>query len=614
MKQDVLDPGIYAEGRNMLVVPPKYPSTEVKEHLGGRWNKDREGWVLPPTSLNVLKLEEWYGAEFVDTAPDVLRDLARLPWGFEGWSEEELSIAAEHPAWETLYPFQREAVEYLVTNPHGCALLGLSPGLGKTPTSIVAADLLGLERILVLAPVSLTANWKNEIAKWASTGRDVTHASAADRSVGPGVTVANHEVIQEVVLRDEDGNVERPDWRTNAKAVKEWIAEGPTKVNEKGRTVPKRERIVQAAPQYAEVEWDLIVCDESLLLKNRKAVKTDVLKPLSDRAGNVWLLSGSPTSKFNDDLFRQLQLMFPRGFTSYWRFAEQFCVVEKGQWGWSITGDRPGVDPKHYLRDFLFMRDQEDVLPDLPDYVTKHVPVEFTKRQAKAYDSMLEDWIVELEDADPDALVGDDVALETTNRVGQLVRLQQITSNLGTLPKQDEHGVNTGEYYPRGSGKEDALVQLIKEGEIELPLLVWAWWVPTAASIAERLAKEFNHLRVGKVTGADKTAHKHAEIESYKEGNLDVLVLQMNVGKYGHTLTNTKTVYYHDRSWDADAWIQSLRRVRRIGLKHVPVLYVPQIESSADELVELNLLGKVESISKLTNGSLLELLLELRSK
>lgn len=607
--------GITLDGRDMLVLPPRYPSPEVKETLGGRWDKEAGAWRVAPTSLHVLKLEEWYGREFVDTAPDVIQDLARLPWGFDGWSEEELNAAEQHPAWDTLYPFQREAVEYLATNPHGCALLGLSPGLGKTPTSIVAADLLGLKRILVLAPVSLTANWRREIDRWAASGRDVVHATAADRSVGPEVTVANHEVIQEVVLRDEAGEILRPEWRTNARRVKEWIAEGPTKVNEKGKRVPKRERIVQAAPQYAEVEWDLIVVDESLLLKNRKAVKTAVLKPLTDRAANVWLLSGSPTSKFNDDLFRQLQLMFPRGFRSYWRFAETFCVVEKGQWGWSINADRPDVDPRHYLRDFLFMRDQEEVLPDLPDYVTKEVPVEFTKRQAKAYETMLEDWIVELRDADPDEVVGDDVALETVNRVGQLTRLQQITSNMGTLPKVDPRsGENTGEYYQRSSGKEDALVQLIKDGEIETPLLVWAWWVPSAQSVSERLAKEFKDLRVGLVTGADKTSHKDAEIERYKEGDLDVLVLQMNVGKYGHTLTNTKTVYYHDRSFDADAWIQSLRRVRRIGLDHVPVLYVPRIKNSADELVELNLLGKVESISRLTNASLLELLLELRSK
>lgn len=606
-------PGIELDGKDLLVRPPSYPSKEVKDELGGRWSKDDKAWVLPPTSLNVLKLAEWYGDDFIRTAPDFIQDLAFEPWGFTRWDEEECAHAEAHPDWHTLYPYQKEAVEYLVANPHNCSLLGLSPGLGKTVVSIIGADLLKARRILILAPVSLTRNWEREIEKWSDSHYDVHLSRAPERTVGPEVTVANHEVVQEIVLRDEEGNVTRPDWVRNAKRVKEWINEGPTEVNDKGKIVPKRQRITQAARQFAEVDWDLIICDESLLLKNRKAVKTEVLATLVKRAERVVLLSGLPTSKFNDDLFRQLQIMFPRGFRSYWRFAEQFCIVNRGVFGWSIEGNKPGVDPKHYLRDFILMVDQEDVLPDLPDYIRKPVPVEFTARQRKAYETMLEDWIVELEDAEPGALALDedlsvyDTPLETSSRLGQMTRLQQITSNMGTLPKMNA-GEPTGEFYARSSAKEDLLVELIKDGEVETPLLVWAWWVPTARSIEQRLAKEFKNLRVGLVVGADSAEDKDAVIESYKDGDLDVLILQMNVGKYGHTLTNTKTVFYHDRSFDADAWVQSLRRVRRIGLEHVPVLYLPQIPGSADQLIDENLTGKIESISKLTNASLLELL------
>lgn len=609
-------PGIELDGKDLLVSPPTYPSKEVKDELGGRWDKGAQAWVLPPTSLNVLKLAEWYGEDFIRTAPDFIQDLAFEEWGFTRWDDEERAHAEAHPDWSNLYPYQKEAVEYCVANPHNCALLGLSPGLGKTVVSIVTADLVEAKRILILAPVSLTKNWQREIDKWSASHFDVHLSRAPKRTVGPEVTVANHEVVQEIVLRDEDGEVTRPDWVRNAKRVKEWVEDGPTEVNDKGKRVPKRRRITQAARQFADVDWDLIICDESLVLKNRKAVKTDVLSTLVKRAERVLLLSGSPTSKYNDDLFRQLQIMFPRGFKSYWRFAEQFCVVNQGVFGWSIDGNRPDVDPKHYLRDFMLMVDQEDVLPDLPDYITKAVPVEFTKRQQRAYETMLEEWVVELEAQDPkapaledeDLTVYDSVGLETSSHLGQMTRLQQITSNMGTLPKVNAAGEPTGEFYARSSAKEDLLVSLIKEGEIEMPLLVWAWWVPTAKSISQRLAKEFKDLSVGLVVGADSAEDKDATIECYKGGDLDVLILQMNVGKYGHTLTNTRTVFYHDRSFDADAWVQSLRRVRRIGLEHVPVLYLPQIPGSADELIELNLLGKIASISKLTNESLLTLL------
>lgn len=604
------EPGIAFEDKDVLVWPPKYPSKEVKEVLGGRWDKERKCWKLAPTSWNILKLEEWYGAEFVDKAPEIIQDLARLEWGFEGWSEEELREAEQHPKWSTLYDFQKEGVEYLCCNPHQKSLLGLSPGLGKTATSVVAADLLGLKKILILGPVKLAKNWKREIHMWEQGGRDVKRATKDDRTPGPEVTVANHEVIQELVLRDEDGQILQPDWITNARKVKEWIADGPTKYDpEKKKHVPVRERIVRVRRDYEEIEWDLVICDESILLKARKAVKTFVLQTLARTVPWMWFLSGSPTSKYRDDLWRQLNLLFKRGFSSYWRFAEFFCIVEKTQFGWDIVGDNPDVDPNHYLRDFLFMRDQEDVLPELPDYIPMPVEIEMLPQQRKAFDTMLTDWIVELEDADPEAKAGG-IAVETTAQIGQMTRLQQITSNMGCLPKN----VEAKTFYKRASAKEDLLVEMIGNEEVVFPLLVWTWYVPTAKSVYERL-NGYKHLKgkVAIITGETDEDKADDLIEAYKRGEYEVLVMQMATGKHGFTMTNTRTVFYHDRTFDADAWIQSLRRVRRIGLKHSPVLILPFCENSMDEIIDLNLEGKMASISNLTNARLLDLLRSLQA-
>lgn len=601
---------ITLDEKDLVVKPPKYPSKEVKEILGGRWDKELKAWRLAPTSLNVLKLEEWYGREFVAQAPEVVRDLAWTEWGFEGWSVEEFSEACAHQAWETLFPFQQECVEYLCCNPHQKSLVGLSPGLGKSAVSVVAADLLGLKRVLILAPVKLAKNWRREIKMWEDSDRDVKRATKDDRSPGPEVTVANHEVIQELWLKDENGEMFQPDWISNARKVKAWIEEGPTKWDpEKKKKVPLRERVVQLRRDYADVEWDLVICDESILLKARKAVKTFVLQTLARTVPWMWFLSGSPTSKFRDDLWRQLNLLFKRGFSSYWRFAEFFCIIEKTQWGWDITGDNPEVDPKHYLRDFLFIRDQEDVLPDLPDYLPRPVEIEMLPQQRKAFDTMLDEWIVLLEDADPDAAPEEDlIAVETTAQIGQMTRLQQITSNMGCLPKNDK-----GDFYKAASAKEDLLAAMIANEDVTYPLLVWTWYVPTAKSVYKRL-NSMKQLKgkVATVTGETDEDEADDLIEAYKAGEYEVMVMQMATGKYGFTMTNTKTVFYHDRTFDADAWIQSLRRVRRIGLKHRPVLIVPQCEDSMDQIVDLNLEGKMASISDLTNARLLDLLRSIR--
>lgn len=581
-----------------IIVSPEAGLEKVQRTaLGGRRSKD--GTIrMPATSLTVQRLIDFYGEGVLDGAPDIVRDMVNEPWGFSGWSVPELGEAARHPAWSKLYPFQREAVEYLCCNIHGSALLALSPGLGKSAVSVVAADLLDHERVLVLAPVSLTFNWQREIEMWSDRRRSVHRATAKNRAPAPtGITVANHEVVQEVVLRDETGELAMPPWSAaDARRAKKWIEAGPTRLDPStGKMVPARERVVRVRRDYRDTDWDLIIVDESILLKNRKARRTDVLKTLTAASPNadVWMLSGSPTAKYRDDLFRQLQIMAPKAFTSYWRFTEFFCVVEKGQWGWKVIGDQPGVDPHAYLRDYLFVRSQDQVLKELPDYVYRDIDIEASPRQRRALDKMLDEWIAVLEEAPDDPVVA-------STWLAMLTRLQQITSDTGSLPKDD------GSWHQPGSAKRNLLIDLIRSQEVELPLLVWTWYVRTTELVAKGLGKL--NLRVGAVSGSTDTRERDRILQAYKAGDLDVLVLQMGVGKFGHTLTNTQTVYYHDRAFDSDAWVQSLRRVKRIGLEHRPTLIVPRIVNSADELIDENLAGKLKSVANLTNTDLASLL------
>lgn len=588
--------GITFNGTDLLVQPPRYPSEEVKLELGGRWDKKERAWKLAPTSLNVLTLVDWYGPRILNGAPPEVRDLYEQSWGFTGFTDEEREQASSHPSWSKLYEHQREGVEYLFCNPHGAALCGLSWGLGKGAVATVTADLLESKRVLILAPLTLAPAWRGELDRWSNMDRDVKRAVAGDRAPGPEVTIANHEVIQEVVLRDENGSVIQPDWVTNPRRVKAWREEGPEKELPNGKMVPVRERIVRVRRDYLAVEWDLIIVDESVMLKNRKAVKVDVLKQLrKNRDPFVFFLSGSPTTKYRDDLFPQMRLLFPRGFTSYWRFAEFFCNVDKGGWGWTIEGDRPDHNPHHYLKDFLWVKSQDEALPDLPEYIERSIPLEALPQQRKALDQMIKEWLVDLDEVPGERVNAD-------NWLARNTRLQQITSNLGSLPKP------SGGFYPEASAKLDLFVKLIEEGDVQTPMLVWTWYVESTNAVARRLRKEFPHLLTNTVTGADSRETKDKMIADYKEGRSDILVMQMGTGKFGHTFTNTKTVFYHDRSFDSDAYIQSLHRVRRIGLKHRPVLVVPKIQASADKLIDLNLEGKLGSIARLTNADLARLL------
>lgn len=582
-----------------LWVPRQRNDKAIKKKLGGRLSTKRDEWKLPAISLNVLRLIDMYGESILDGSPEEVVALAKEPWGFPGFSDDELALAEQHPRWGDLYDFQKQVVEYYYCNPHGAGLAVLSPGLGKTIVAIVAASLLDFHRVLVLSPLTLGKTWVREISAWWWPGElpDLRRAKAGQREPGDQWTITNHEVIQELVLKDEDGQVFQPEWISNARKVKQWIEDGPKKHDpKKNKMVWARERIVRVRRDYLEIPWDLIIVDESILVQSRKAVKGQVLSTLQKKENPfLWELSALPSAKFRDRLFRQFQIMAPKAFTSYWRWAEFFCIVDKEGWGWTIEDDDPQVDLHHYTRDFMIVFSKKDVLPELPKYILREIPLDATDAQRKALDEMFNDWKVEVEDEPGEPL-------EAANWLARMTRLEQITSNMASLPRP------SGGYHKPSGASTDALVELVQQQDVEYPLLVWYWFVETGEEIEKRLRKADKNLRIGLVAGDHKLEHKEDTIEAYIEDELDVLILQMATGKYGHTFTNTKSVYYHDLTSKVDPLFQSLERVPRIGLEHRPTLIIPQVEDSAYEVIRASLDEKLPSVSNMTKSDLVAML------
>lgn len=323
--------------------------------------------------------------------------------------------------------------------------------------------------------------------------------------------------------------------------------------------------------------WPLWILDESVLVKSRQSKRFKALVKVRKDIDRVWLLSGNPATKHADDLWAQFHLIWPNAFPSYWRFAERYCVIEETPWARVVAGTRGGRDAAGDNADLMLVVNQEDVL-DLPEYLFDAIDVYLDGKQARAYDSMLKTFVAELS-------TGQEIVTE--NEAAQLTKLQQIAS-----------------FWDGESAKHDALLELLPT--YEAPYLIWTHWKEGARALAERLRA--TQLRVAQVDGDTPAARRDADLEAFKAGNLDALVLSLGVGKFGHTFTQTKTIFYVDKSWAADDYFQSLHRVRRIGLTHRPVVVTLRAPGTVDELVEANLEGKLGSISRMTKAHLATLL------
>lgn len=530
-------------GDEIVVTPTLGLLPELKE-IGARWDPRGRTWRMAACRMNAVALAEVIGEHGLDVPPPVPAEIS------DG----------------RLFSWQRPLAGRLVSAPRGQIVVA-TPGLGKTAISIVAADqAVPDDQVVVVAPAPLLRNWRREIKYWA---KDPTaYVFQGTKIDWDAVRAARWLIVS---------------WQVLA-LHQDWF------VTDRGDP------------------WKLWIMDESVMGKSRRSTfsmavrggtrrgKVDPLtgkKKTADkrwenlRAGidRVWLLSGSPTTRYADDLYSQLAMVWPAAFRSYWRFAERYCVIEENRWSpgpGTVVATRRDRDAKADNSDLVIVLNQEAVL-DLPEFLPEAVDVELGGRQLQAYRDMERGFVAQL---------GSGRELVADTKMSQLVYLQQIVS-----------------YWDGESAKHDAVRDLIVGGAYDRPILVWTHWREAADALTGMLSDA--GVRTIHVRGGESQTRQDAGIEAYKAGDYDVMVLSLGVGKFGHTLTNTRTVIYVDKTWNADDYYQSLRRVRRIGLTERPVLVSVRAPGTVDELVEMNLEGKVEGISRMTNADLKELLLGL---
>lgn len=588
------DSDVWVEGKWLYYAPTFSPSAEVKE-WGGRWENKRQIWRLARLVRNARKIRAF------DPDARFTRDATRLEKGEIEKQDAEVfwanlkDEALRHPAWHELKEYQKPAVMAMVVRAFHGQMLLLSPGLGKTPVSIVAGDLYlkfkgKSNRICVVAPLSLVPNWMREIT---------------------GTQIVNEKMGQKQIQWSDDprweichGKPPSPDhsvlWTlTNYETPMERLPD-PTANN----------RVLATGnldPEW-DFDWDLTIYDESVMLKNRKAKRTTAHRTMARASERVIECSGSPITHDNSDAWAQLNLMEPEYFSSFWTYTQEACVVTESTWSkYNIAGSRHNFHFRDEYPDLMFIRNQEEVFDELPLNIFQDRELPLTKRQKKAHDDIMDLWIHELEE-------NRDKRVEVTAVIAMLTRLQQVTSNLYNLQ-------TTGEEWPDDSSKADFVVEDLVRGDVDGPCLIWVHHRPGAHALLERLRKSAKSKAHGGalwqkrielvVGGMKKKADEY--ISAYKAGEVDVLLLGIGVGKYGHTLANSKTIYIYDKTWDSDAWFQMLHRfggARAVlaGYHHRPLVKTLRCRGTVDDFIELNLAGKLPAMADMTGANLAKIL------
>lgn len=484
------------ERNKVVFYPNTYPTSQIRAY-GFSWDRDRKCWESSVNAGSISGAKKCF--------PNIVVDASVVAWENDYNSPIVIPTKIEEsPAKD----FQKEPAAVLIKRKR--AMLALAPGLGKSFCSIIAAESISeLKRILVISPLSLVRNWRNEIAKWSNNRAAIWHGD----------------------------NRERAD---------KWV-------------ITNYDSVVRDVPFFVRNNFDLIIVDESVLVKNRNTARTKCVKIVCKSAKYVWLLSGSPTTKFYDDMWSQLNILDEKRFPSYWKFAERYCVLERNQWGTAVINNQPNADfaIKKDVSDIFYARTQDQVM-DLPPWLFDEIEIPMSSTQYKMYDDMEKEFLATLPS-------GDEVLAPIV--LTQLLRLIQIASNPLLIG---------GEY---DSKKWDAVAELLEFEE--LPAIIWTSFKATAKLMEQKLSKQY---RVAALTGDTKEEERQNIVDKFQNGKLDIIVAHPGVGKFGFTLTAARTAIYLERNYNGDDYYQSLHRIRRIGTTKSPhVLHMISVRPNGDK-------------------------------
>lgn len=519
-----------AHTKKLEFYPDSIPADEVKM-IGGRLNKKLGFYQFPPVRANYFALNRLYG-EF---------PITEEAWFFLVYDYNYAGYPLVESIKANLYEYQKSAICFLVNNPLPGKMLSLAQGLGKTLVAIYAAKARGFKRILVICPLTLVQNWVDEYHRWTGEEATTVHGRSGEFS---HFTVTNYDSVIDNLSTFEAGG------------------------------------------------WDLIICDESILLKNGDSNRSKRIKKLREKVSEIWLLSGSPVSRYADDLYSQFYIMNPHYFTSYWRFADAYCYVMKTNWGTEIIGSKRTIDYRREFSDIIFRVNKEEAQLEIPDMLFDTYSVKLTDKQQEVYNNLENDFFACLDDA----------SISVPTRLASLIRLQQTVSNLANL----------GDDWPNESAKMNLLMDLAVNKEIDTPCIIWVNWIMSGHLLCSTLNEA--GFKAAYVYGGLSAPDRQKIIQDFHDGKIKYLIMSIGVGKYGLTLTEAKTMIYFDKTFDGDGYVQSQDRIHRIGLKHKPTVISLVAKGTTDELIADNLINKAVSMAKISGSEMRALFESLRKE
>ena len=417
-------------------------------------------------------------------------------------------------------------------------------GTGKTLISIGIAGYLYLQKeinkLLIVAPLSITKVWEEEFAKFADFEYQAKVLEGSSKKKNEELKNLFGNKLQVAIINYESC------WRME-KEIADW-------------------------------KPDMIICDESSKIKNPQAKQSKALHRLGKISKHNIILTGTPVTNTPLDFFSQYKFLDENIFGgSYYSFRARYAVMG-GYGNHQVVGYKNLQELTEKAHKIAFRITKKEAL-DLPEQVdtTRYVELEPTSRTI--YNQVERESYAELEQGE----------IITRNVLTKLLRLSQITG-----------GYITNEYTNMAeqisSAKINALEEIVDECiDANKKLVVFARFIPEIDAITKMLNKR--KIKYALIRGDVKD--RAGEVDKFQnDKETKIFIGQLQTTGMGLTLTASDTAVFYSLSYNFADYEQAKARIHRIGQKN-NCTYIHLIAKNTIDEKVMEALSKKKNIADL---------------
>ena len=404
----------------------------------------------------------------------------------------------KHP----LLPYQVEGALHLAFGER--VLLADDMGLGKTVQAIAACALLrslrGIERVLVVSPASLKAEWEEQIDKFSDLPSTIVLGGYPARLAAyrrhTFFTLCNYEQVV------ADGN-----------------------------------KLLDA------LRPDIVILDEAQRIKNWQTKTANAVKKLESRY--AFVLTGTPLENRIDEIYSIVQFLDPDLLGPLFRFNREFYELDdKGK----PSGFRNLDELARRVSSVMLRRRKEDVESELPGRTTKTFFVPMTDAQTSAYE-------------DYDLYVKRLAALAARRPLTkeEFERLQKYLACMRMICDTPYILGDENRDCPKMEEMERLLPDLLEDPERKI--IVFSEWVRMLELVREYAGAA--GIEFAWHTGSVPQPQRRAEIRRFREDPDCRLFLSSESGGVGLNLQVADTVVNMDQPWNPARLEQRIARAWR---------------------------------------------------